>query len=434
MDEEAVFKRYDVRGRYPDELNEEFATKIGKAVGTFAARNYEPEVVVTKDTKQTSESLKEALIDGLNSTGAKVLDAGTGPTDYTAFTGKQNNCISVQVTSSHLPLEFNGFKFMYPEGNGFINRDLDQLKQLFRNEDFEKGKSETVELESAQEKYKNQMKKYIETFETDFDKKIVVDTLGGATHPLIIEILEDLGAEVVDIAEDKKEKPYRDPPDPKPEKLEELKHTVNEENTDLGIATDMDGDRITVYRNSFISGDQLFGVFAQVITSDTVASIDTSEAVEKVTESEGNKITYTRVGDPFVLEKAIEEDVELAGEPNGHYAFLDFVTYPSGTLAGVLAAGIDLPHYLSKLPNYHVERKNVEVEDKKQKMKAVKEEIRDRFEPISEIDGVKFTNGDAMVLVRSSGSSSKLRIIVESEKPTTAEEVSWKVEKLIQNA
>jgi len=434
MDEKAVFKRYDVRGRYPEELNEDFAKRIGKSVGTFATKYCEPKVVVTKDTKQTSDSLKEALIEGITSTGAKVLDAGTGPTDYTAFTGKENNCISVQVTSSHLPLDFNGFKFMYPDGNGFTNPDLDGLKQLFRDEDFEKGESETVKLESALEKYRNQMKKYLEDFNTDFDKKIIVDTLGGATHPLIIEMLDELGAKIVDLAEDKKEKPYRNPPDPKPEKLEELKHKVNEENADLGIASDMDGDRATVYRNGFISGNQLFGVFAQLVNSDIVASIDTSEAVEKVTELDGNKVTYSRVGDPFVLEKAIEEEVELAGEPNGHYAFLDFVPYPSGTLSAVLAVGIDLAHYLSKLPDYHVERRNVEVGDKKQKMKAVKDEIRDRFELISEMDGIKFRDGDATVLVRSSGSSSKLRIIVESENPTTAEEVSWKVEKLIQNA
>lgn len=434
MDEEAVFKRYDIRGSYPEELNEEFAKIIGKSIGTLAAKNYEPKILVTKDSKESSNNLKEALIEGIASTGVKVLDAGTGPTDYTAFTGKENNCISVQVTSSHLPLEFNGFKFMYPEGNGFTNPDLNKLRHLFRTKDFESGESEIIELESALKHYKNQMKEYLEKFETDFDKKIVVDTLGGATHPVIIEILDELGADIVDLGEDKEEKPYRNPPDPKPENLEELKHTVNEENADIGIATDMDGDRITVYKGDFTSGDQLFGVFTQIVNSDIVASIDTSEAVEDIAELDENKVKYTRVGDPFVLDKAIEEGVDLAGEPNGHYAFLDFVPYPSGTLSGVLAAGIDLAHYLGELPDYHVERKNVNVKDKKEKMKAVKEKVRDQYKVISEIDGIKFSEEDTTVLVRSSGSSPKLRIIVESENPKTAEEVSCKVEKLIQNA
>lgn len=434
MDEEAVFKRYDIRGRHPEEIDERFAEKIGKAIGTFAVREYEPKVVVTKDTKESSEALKEALIDGINSTGVEVLDAETGPTDYAAFTGKQNNCISVQVTSSHLPLNFNGFKFMYPEGNGFTNPDLDKLKQFFRDEDFEEGSANTEQLDSGLDDYKNRLKSYLNNFETDFETKIVVDSLGGATHPILIEILNELGAEVVDLAEDKEELPYRNPPNPKPEMLNELKHTVQEENAELGIATDMDGDRVTVYRNGFISGDHLFGVFTQLYNSDVVASIDTSKKVEKTAEQNGNKITYTRVGDPFVLEKAIEENVELAGEPNGHYAFLDFVPYPSGTLAGLLAAGTDLDSYLSQIPEYYAERKNVDVENKDQKMNRVKEAVKEKFEVISEIDGVKFRDGDATVLVRSSGSSPKLRIIVESENPMTAEQVSWKVDKLIQNA
>jgi len=185
--------------------------KIGKAIGSFVLRNYEPKIVVTRDNKDSSKSLKNALIEGIVSTGTKVLDAGMGPTDFTAFTGKNNKSVSVQVTSSHLPLEFNGFKFMYPEGNGFTNPDLDQIKQLFRTEEFETGESDILELKSALEEYKNHLKKYLENFETDFDKKVVVDTLGGATHPILIEILEELGAEVIDLAETKDKMPYRQP-------------------------------------------------------------------------------------------------------------------------------------------------------------------------------------------------------------------------------
>jgi len=434
MDEKAVFKRYDVRGTYPGEIDDEFGKKIGKAIGSFVLRNYEPKIVVTRDNKDSSKSLKNALIEGIVSTGTKVLDAGMGPTDFTAFTGKNNKSVSVQVTSSHLPLEFNGFKFMYPEGNGFTNPDLDQIKQLFRTEEFETGDSDILELKSALEEYKNHLKKYLENFETDFDKKVVVDTLGGATHPILIEILEELGAEVIDLAETKDKMPYRQPPNPKPEMLDELKQVVNEQKADLGVATDMDGDRITVYRNGFVSGDKLFGVFTQIVDSDVVASVDTSKAVETAIEQKGNNTTYTRVGDPFVLDKAIEQKVDLAGEPNGHYAFLEFVPYPSGILSGLIASGIDLDMYLEKIPDHYIERKNIEVEDKKRKMEKFKEKSKQKFGLISEIDGVKFKNGDTTVLVRSSGSSPKIRIIVESKNPAIAKEVSWKIEKLIQNA
>jgi len=95
-----------------------------------------------------------------------------GPTDFTAFTGKNNKSVSVQVTSSHLPLEFNGFKFMYPEGNGFTNPDLDQIKQLFRTEEFETGDSDILELKSALEEYKNHLKKYLKNSRLTLTRKL----------------------------------------------------------------------------------------------------------------------------------------------------------------------------------------------------------------------------------------------------------------------
>lgn len=434
MNEEAVFKRYDVRGKYPEEIDESFAEKMGKAVGTFAVRNYNPQIVVAKDTKRSSEKLKQALIKGILSTGCEVLDAGTGPTDYAAFTGKENNSISVQVTSSHLPLTFNGLKFMYPEGNGFTNPDLNRLKNIFREEDFEKGEASCLEPDSTHGNYKKQLKKFLDDFDTDFDKKIVVDTLGGATHPLLIDLLQDLGAEVIDLAENEEEKPYRDPPNPKPEMLDELETKVLEDKADLGIALDMDGDRVTVYKDGFLPGNQVFGVYAQLVDSDIVASIDTSKAVEQTAKLDGRSVKYTRVGDPFVMDKAIEDNVKLAGEPNGHYAFLDFVPYPSGTLSGILAAGIDLDKLTDRIPKYYTEQRNIEVDNKKQKLEDVKDQILDCFEIISEIDGVKFKDEDAKVLARTSGSSSKIRILSESKNSGTAEEAADRAEKLIRNA
>lgn len=435
MDEDAIFKRYDIRGKYPKELNEEFAEKIGKSIGTFTKRkNYESKIVVTKDSKDSSKKLKDSLIKGITSTGCKVLEAGTGPTDYTAFTGNRNEAVSVQVTSSHLPSNFNGFKFMYPEGNGFTNPDLDKVKQFFRDGDLETGEADVKQLESGLKEYKKDIKSFLEQFETDFDKKIVVDTLGGATHPVLIELLEELGAEVTDLAENKEEMPYRDPPNPKPENLEEMKQKVRETNADMGIATDMDGDRVTVYRNGFLSGDDLFGVFAQLLDSNIVASIDTSKAVENLVESAGRKIEYTRVGDPFVMDKAIKERVKLAGEPNGHYAFPDFVPYPSGTVASLIVAGVELDQLISKLPEYHVERISMEVENKNSVVQSLKEEVEQRYELESEVDGIKFNDGHSTVLVRPSGSSPKIRMIIESEDAIQAEELAWKTQKMIRNA
>ena len=416
MKPEKVFKRYDIRGRFGDEIDKEFAEILGKAVGTFAKKNFGDRVVVSKDNKASSGLLKDSLIEGLRSTGVKVIDVGTGPTDYTAFCGKEHGAVSVQITSSHMPLDFNGFKLMYPEGNGFVNEDLYQVQDMFMDRDFSQGDGGLNEMEEIMEqRYRGRIRIHGSKLGTQtVDRTVVVDTLGGATSGLLPGLLEHIGADVIDITQD--DRPYRDPPDPKPEQLQELKKKVDEGEADLGLATDMDGDRIAAYTNRFLTGDEIFGILAQAVNDDVIASVDTSKAVEDLLEERGKDIDYTRVGDPFVMDKALEEGVGLAGEPNGHYAVLDFVPYNSGILAALVLAGTDIEEALERLPKYHVERSSFEVEDKDEAMKEIRVSVEESYDIVSEVDGVKFETEHCDVLVRPSGSSDKVRVVAESER------------------
>lgn len=417
MKPEKVFKRYDIRGKYPEELNEEFAKKLGKALGTFTERNYSPKIVVSRDNKDTSEPLKESLIEGLRSTGSEVIDAGIGPTDYAAFAGKRQECISVQVTSSHMPLEFNGFKFMYPEGNGFVNEDLETVKDLFRSEEFSEGSGSTRSLEdNIKESYKREIKQVAGNLGSEsLDLTVAVDTLGGATTGLLPSLLEEIGADVIDISERYEEHPYRDPPNPKPKHLSELKKTVEDTEADIGLATDMDGDRVAVFTDRFITGDEIFNILAQKVEGDAVASIDTSNALEDLLRKRGDHVYYTRVGDPFVMDKALDESVALAGEPNGHYSLLEFVPYNSGTLTALILAGTNINESLQRKPDYSVDRSSFKTEEKHDKMERIKRTVKQSYNFKSEIDGVKFEADGIEVLVRPSGSSPKIRVIAESE-------------------
>ncbi|MFB6208913.1 MAG: hypothetical protein ABEJ56_02110 [Candidatus Nanohaloarchaea archaeon] len=432
-DFEQVFRRYDIRGRYPSELNEYFAYRLGRSVAAFAEEEGVEKVVVGRDTKESSRNLKKCLEYGLKNSGISVLDIGTGPTDYVAYSAKKKDAIGVQVTSSHLPLEFNGFKLLYPEGNGFLNSDLDRVKDIFGQEDFSDGKAEIKNISgNLEEKYRSKVKGFVEGFNTDFDKKIAVDTLGGAAYSFLEQLLHELGAEVVQVSGSSG--PRIDPPDPKPDNLEELVEKVEEREADLGIATDMDGDRLSVFDGEeFVPGDDLLSVFAQLFDGDVVASVDTSEALEN-TIGGGRKVFYTRVGDPFVMDMALEKEVEFAGEPNGHYAFPEFVPYHSGTLAGLIAAGVDLDEMRENVPEYYTLNESVEVEDKEGKMSRFKQEVESQFEFVSEVDGIKFRSLGSTALVRPSGSSPKLRLKVESEHEKKAEEVMSGIRDIVRNA
>lgn len=421
MKPEKVFKRYDIRGEYPEELDEEFAERLGKALGTFTAKNYLENVVVCRDGKDSSRPLKNALIEGLTSSGIEVIDIGVGPTDYAAWCGKKEGCVSVQVTSSHMPLNFNGFKLMYPEGNGFINEDLYEVQDIFRDQEFISGEGRITE-NSLIDKYRENILNFASKFDEDSKKKIVFESMGGEAR-ILPELLEEQGHEVIDISEEKR--PYMDPPDPKADNLEELKQKVEEEEADLGISNDLDADRITVYyRDRFLSGDEIFSILAQLMDGEIVASIDTSKVLENFGEVE-----YTRVGDPFVMDKALEIDAKLAGEPNGHYSFTEFVPYNSGILTALILSGLDLEEKLSNIPDYSVERDSIPVEEKHQIIEALKQEFREDI--LSDLDGVKFSYGDAEVLVRPSGSSQKVRIIAESRDQKESEGTLDSVKKVI---
>ncbi len=436
MDEEKVFKRYDIRGVYPEEIDEEFAELLGQSLGTFIHdTDYPKKVVVCRDNKESSKPLKKSFVKGVLATGIETIDIGTGPTDFAAFSGMKKNCISVQVTSSHLSLECNGFKFMYPEGNGFVNNDLNKIKSIFRERSFsQSSQAKLKENRELPKVYRDELKSFVESKGGRWDKKIVVDTMGGATSSFLPSLLESLGAEVINIGESEDVKPYQDPPNPKPENLNELESCVEENDADLGLATDMDGDRVTLYKNGFIDGNNVFAVFVKLFDGDKVASLDTSQTVEDIAKAKSEEVFYTRVGDPFVMEKALETDASVAGEPNGHYAFLDFTAYSSGILSSLILAGLELENYLENQPEYYSERLSIEVENKERKMSRLEKVIRKNYTITSKADGLKIEEESFQVLVRPSGSSSKVRVIAESKDKDKAVKMAEHFKSLVRNS
>lgn len=429
---EKVFRRYDIRGQYPEELNEAFAYRLGRSLAKYTKSNNAEKITVTRDPKESSESLKKFLIHGIRSLGVNIVDTGIGSTDYTAFSAVQEKSIGIQVTSSHMPLNFNGFKLVYPEGNGFMNEDLDRIKQLFRENSFENCEKhgEIVEKD-YHEKYLGKAQDFFREHLNRIDRKILLETMGGRESSEAEELLEKLGAEVENISG---EKPEIDPPNPKPENLKHVEEKVEQENADLGIATDMDADRVAIYfQGRWLSGDEIFAALIETMKpGKVVASIDSTELVERTAEKYG-AISYTRVGDPFVIDRTLELEAELSGEPNGHYCFTKFVPYNSGTLAAAIIAGTELEEITGKIPEINISKKSLKVKDKYKSLEKVKKKVKEDYKVLSEIDGIKFKMDNTRVLIRSSGSSHKLRITVESRSEKQAEKALKKSEELIRN-
>ena len=410
-----LFERYDIRGKHPEEIDEEFAVDIGAAYASFVRESDDSKVVVCRDTKESSKGLKEAVIKGLLSSGIDVLDAGIGPTDYCAFAGKERNCFSVQITSSHLPYDNNGFKFIYPAGNSLINEDLARIKDLYKQGSDSRDSGELRDVsERLKSDYIDEAVRFLSDNGLKPHSSVYIETMGGAGGELIEKVLDT--SDIKNKISDGK----FDPPNPEKHELRDLREAVDSGQYDLGVAMDMDADRAQIYFDgAWMNGDTVFAVLADVFDPETVVgSLDSSDAVRKAFDG---KFVDTRVGDPFVLEKLIEEDAPLGGEPNCHYAFREFVPYHSGTMTALVISALDLESILKRVKDISIKKVSVNVEDKELALKKISGIIEEKFEVVSRQDGIKYITGDESVLIRSSGTSEKLRITSYGKDNTKAE-------------
>ncbi|MCK4968183.1 MAG: hypothetical protein KAS12_03940 [Candidatus Aenigmarchaeota archaeon] len=424
MDNPQVFNNYDIRGIYPDEINEELTMRLGRAIGTYANGL----VVVGGDTREMTPALKKALILGLRSSGSDVIDVGIGPTDLITIAGAHYNAIlSVMITASHHGWDRNGFKLMYAKGNGFSNEDMAVIKKIYADEPFVD--AETGSYENKEDEFRQiYTKRAIDCFKKHFDSidaKVIVDCANGGAAVVLPDILLTLGAEVVkvncDFVPDKNVAP-----EPEEESRTYLVDALKANNADIAVGCDPDADRVFAFDSNgrWVNGDEIFAMLAKVIGAKKIsASLDTSSMLFDAT---GADITLTRVGDIFVSKKAIDIDADFMGEPNGHYAFPDFSWYNSGTFAAlILAANAKkLSSMIDSLPKYFTANKKFKYDNDEMKILATKKAIVDAgalYFVISDLDGVKFKCDDAVVLIRPSGTSPVIRIKAEAKTQQSAD-------------
>jgi phosphomannomutase/phosphoglucomutase len=433
MDEPKAFQTYDIRGKYPQEVNEELALGLGKSVGTFA-KNI---IVVGGDNNYTTNTLKFAFISGALSIGVDVIDVGLGTSDMIAFGGKYYNAdLSVMITASHIGIDKNGFKFFYTAGNEFINEDLENIKGLYLNKNFRKIEQRKIGKRINKHKelynsYLNTVMKHFKSFFTKIDSKVkVIVDIGDGTASITTPILlQKLGVEVIKVNSDIDGGFRR-----QPENVEYLADKIKEYNADVAIAHDIDADRISAFDKNGrrISGDELFCLFAEIIVKEgdkVIASVDTSRVLNDVCKGE---IVYTRIGDPFVIDAAIKHNAILAGEPNGHYCYPPFIAYNSGTFFALLLSAIaeNIPPNIKKLPKYCLKTKKFKVDNKREKMNEIIRTGEEKYKIISRVDGIKFECGKSEVLIRPSGTEPVIRIVVESKNDTNSKNVLDKLEKM----
>ncbi len=391
----AIFKAYDIRGVYGQQFTEEDAWKIGYATANFLRSlltGYDRgqanahSICVGRDMRTHSKSLKKALIRGMNATGANVIDIGMIDTPQMYYAINHfGTCGGVQVTASHNPAKYNGFKISgidaKPVGVDTGLKDIEHISMaLLHTKGNEDG---SVEKYDITEDYKQHVLKFLKPGLKPL--KIAIDASNGMAGKTIPEIFGDLPVEIVPI-NFKHDGTFKHEPNPLVEEnLAELKEVIKAQKCDFGVCFDGDADRLMMVdeKGQNIGCDLITALMvpyfleikpASTIVYDLRSSLVVSEEIIK----HGGTPRRERVGHSFMKKALRDSHAIFGGELSGHFYYRDSFSTDSGmiTLTHVLnivsASDKPVSELIAPLRRYSSSGEvNFEVEDKKNKMKEL---------------------------------------------------------------
>lgn len=447
-----IFKAYDIRGIYPDELNEDLIYQIGRAYADMLKEELGKEkvkMVVGRDMRVSSPQLSESIIKGITDQGVDVIDIGLAstPTFYYAVSMLEADG-GMQVSASHNPKEYNGVKIVkakaFPVGfdtgiEEIMNR---VIEDKFQPADKQGEVSKSDEILDKHIKY---------AFSTgDYSKinpiKVVADAANSMGAPFLEKLFEKLPCELIKMNFELDGTFPAHEADPyKEENIEDLKKRVVEEQADLGIATDGDGDRIFFIDDTgeLVDPAIIRGMLAKIVLENNPGAticydIRPGKITRDMIEENGGKPCVTRVGHSLIKAKGIDLGAKFAGESSGHFFFdteYGFFETPDIVTLKILLElskkDMKMSELIKPLKRYfHSGEINSEVEDKDGVMQKLQEVYKDA-KNISLLDGVTIEYDDFWFNVRASNTEPKIRLNLEAKTKELMEEKRDEVLKII---
>ena len=407
-------------------INGDMFFKFGLASGTYfkLQKKRKQIAIIAKDTRLSGYTLEPALVSGLTSAGMHVYTLGPLPTNGLAMLTKSMRAnMGIMITASHNQHFDNGLKLFGPDGmklSDKIERKIEKLidKKIIKSLSDPEKLGRVKRLESGTKSYIKILKK---NFTKNFNLKglrIVIDCANGAGYKAGPELLRSLGAKVISVGV-------------KPNGLNinkncgstfpnNIKNTVKKYKAHLGISLDGDADRIILCDESsnIIDGDQIIAALAtrwknkKMLKGGVVGTLMSNYGLEKFLKSEKIKFIRANVGDRYVKEKMQKNNFNLGGEQSGHIILGKFATTGDGLLVALevlfaLRKGRKASDFFMKFKKTPQILKNIDVKDKSIiNNSEVKKSIK---------IGEKLMKGKGRILVRKSGTESKIRVMGESE-------------------
>ncbi|RMF06957.1 phosphomannomutase/phosphoglucomutase [Candidatus Woesearchaeota archaeon] len=443
---DSIFKAYDIRGIYGEEIDEEGAYLIGRAFAQFLKPK---RVAVGHDMRTSSPALHKALIRGLTDQGADVINIGLSTTPMMYFAvAKFGYDAGINITASHNPGQYNGMKMVKREAVPLSGETgIQEIKELVA-----KGEFEEPERKGTEEQ-KEILPHYVENIlsSVDTDKirkfKIVVDTGNGMGGLVVPELFKKLPCELIPMYLELDGNFPNHVPNPlEEETLTDIKKRVAEEKADLGIALDGDADRIFfIDENGKPCRADLLGArIAEIILkkhpgSPILYDLRSSRKVREVVEEAGGKAIQCRVGHSFIKAQMREEKASFALELSAHYYMADNYYIESPFILTLLLLkrlseeGKTLSELIKPLETYYASGEiNSKVQDKDAVMEKLEKEFSDA-KRIFKLDGLSVEYDDWWFNVRPSNTEPLLRLNLEAETKEKMEEMKERVLRIIRS-
>ncbi len=415
-----------VRGVVNETLTSDVALKLGRAIGRY----YDGTVAVATDTRISADMIKNAVIAGLLAEGCDVLDLKIVPVPALQYFVKTHDDVlgGVMITASHNTAEYNGVKCITSTGDEIGEAGQKKIQENYDSDmPSHANRIGTVtQILRGGEEYINGILEHVKVNDIRrANLRVVVDCANGATSFTTPALLQRLGVYTVTLnANPQGEFPGR-PSEPTEENLSDVIALIKTAGADLGVAHDLDGDRVSFISNEgkFIEGDEALAIMARYVlsrkTGVVVTTVSTSSVVEDVVKENGGVLVCTAVGSPVVAKRMRVENAVFGGEESGGMIFPEFqyCRDPALAIARMLECILKygpIQEQVDKLPVYHMEKRDVFCpEDKKE---ALMEHILSKCseENIDTSDGLKVFYDDGWVLARPSGTENKFRIFSES--------------------
>ena len=441
----SIFKAYDIRGIVPSTLTEEVAEGLGRAFGTAALREGEKAVAVGRDGRLSGPALSAALIRGLVAAGVQVIDVGLVTTPMLYFAAHTLCRSGIQVTGSHNPRDYNGFK-MVLGGRAIYGDEIQALRQTMENESWALTAGGSVRHEDVLAAYTARI---VGDVKLARPMKVVVDSGNGIAGASAPGIFRALGCEVIELFSEVDGNFPNHHPDPsKPENLQDLINTLQNSDAELGLAFDGDGDRLGIVTKggNNIYPDRQMMLFARDVLSRVPGApilfdVKCTQRLAPAIEAAGGVPLMYKTGHSLIKAKMKEVDSPLGGEMSGHIFFKErWFGFDDGTYAGcrlleIVSRSPDANAVLDALPtSFSTPELNVACAEGEPAQVVSQLLARAQFAApaqVSTIDGLRVDWPDGFGLIRSSNTTPVVVLRFEGQTPEALERISKEMTALL---